>query len=290
MPRVTASILTLIAAALAAAQSPARPEFEVASIRPSTIAPQGQVAAGFHIDGAQFRIDHETLKEYIGLAYRTKVARIFGPDWISSDRFDVAATLPAGSKQSQVPEMLQALLEQRFELKIHREKKEFPIYAVVLGKGPLKVKEVAPSDDDRKPSDPVNAQAGGSAAGVKVDLGNGRSWSFVPNRFEVKKLTMDEFAGYLERFADRSIVDMTGLTGRYDFGFDINPEDYQPMLIRSAIAAGVSLPPRALKLAEESSSASLSDALEQVGLKLEPRKAPLDVIVVDSANRMPTEN
>jgi uncharacterized protein (TIGR03435 family) len=101
---------------------------------------------------------------------------------------------------------------------------------------------------------------------------------------------MEVFASNLERFADRPIVDKTGLNGQFDFTFDINPEDYQPMLIRSAIAAGVSLPPQALRLLDGSSSASLSDALEQIGLRLEPRKEPLDVMVVDSANKTPSEN
>jgi uncharacterized protein (TIGR03435 family) len=101
---------------------------------------------------------------------------------------------------------------------------------------------------------------------------------------------MDVFASNLERFAGKPIVDKTGLKSQFDFAFDINPEDYQPMLIRSAIAAGVSLPPQALRLLEGNSSASLSDALEQIGFRLETRKEPLDVMVVDSANKTPSEN
>jgi uncharacterized protein (TIGR03435 family) len=101
---------------------------------------------------------------------------------------------------------------------------------------------------------------------------------------------MDDFAGNLERFADRPIVDMTGLKGQYDFAFDVNPEDYRPMLIRSAISAGAVLPPQALQLLDGTSSAALSDALQQVGLRLEARKAPLDVIVVDEAQKTPTAN
>lgn len=276
-------------AASAFAQAAPRPQFEVASIRQSTTEPQGQTAVGLHIDGSQVRIDHLTLKDYIVLAYRTRLSQVFGPDWISSDRFDIAARLPPGNA-GQVLEMFQTLLEDRFQLKMHRETREFPVYALVLSKGPLKLKEVPPSDDDRKPTDPVNVSAGGSVSGVSVDLGNGSGWSFAPSGFDVRKLTMDQFADNLERFADRAIVDMTGLKSRYDFAFKIDPEDYQPLLIRSAVAAGVSLPAPALRLMERSSYTSLSDALEQVGLKLEPRKAPLEVIVVDDGRRMPTEN
>lgn len=283
-------VFTLAPLGLLLAQSADGPRFEVASIRPSTTQPEGQINIGLHLDGAQVRIGSFTLKEYIALAYRTKISRVSGPDWIGSDRFDIAATIPAGNKESQIPEMFQALLADRFQLKFHREQKEFPVYALVLGKGPLKLKEIPPDPDAAKGPVPVNAAGGGSVQGVSVNLGGGSSWSFVPNKFEAKKLSMAQFVGDFERFTDRPIVDMTGLKGQYDFTFDINPEDYRPMLIRSAISAGVTLPPQALRLLENSSSASLSDALGQVGLKLEARKAPLDVIVVDSANKMPSDN
>ena len=101
---------------------------------------------------------------------------------------------------------------------------------------------------------------------------------------------MEMFAGIIERFADRTVVDMTGLKGQYDFKVDINADDYLPMLIHSALNSGVVLPPEAARLAEGHTATGLSDALQQVGLKLDARKAPLDVIVVDDARRTPTEN
>jgi uncharacterized protein (TIGR03435 family) len=282
-------ILPLLLACSAFAQS----RFEVASIRPSAPTPEGQVNVGVHIDGAQVRVAALTLRDYLGIAYRMKVAMISGPDWTASERFDISATLPAGSKTDQLPEMFQALLADRFHLKLHTEKKEFPVYALLIGKGPLKVKESPPDPDAVKdePKGTVNVAAGGSAAGVSVNLGHGSSWSFVPNHFEAKKLTMEQFAANLERFADRPIVDTTGLKGQYDLGFDVNPEDYRPMLIRSAIYAGVVLSPQAVRLAERSSGGgALSDALQQAGFKLEAQKAPLDVLVIDDALKTPTAN
>ena len=117
-----------------------------------------------------------------------KVSMISGPDWIASQRFDISATIPKGVPTSQIPEMFQSLLADRFQLKTHRAKKEFPVYALLIGKGPLKLKEVPPdaNDDSSEPKDGVNVAAGGSAAGVSVNLGHGSSWSFVPNRFEAK--------------------------------------------------------------------------------------------------------
>lgn len=283
-----AILLALAPATVILAQSAANPGFEVASIRPAANE-QGKVDVGVHIDGAQMHIAALTLKEYIAIAYRTKNSRVFGPDWIGSDRFDIAATIPEGGK-GKIPEMLQTLLADRFKLTFHREKREFPAYALLAGKGELKLKEIPPDPAAGKTAEPINVTGGGSAAGVSINLGNGSSWSFVPNKFEAKKLSMQQFADNLERFADRPIVDATELKGQYDFTFNINPEDYRPMLIRSAIAAGATLSPQARQLADRTSSASLSDALEQVGLKLEARKAPLEVIVIDSANKTPTEN
>jgi uncharacterized protein (TIGR03435 family) len=123
-----------------------------------------------------------------------------------------------------------------------------------------------------------------------VNFGHGSSFTFANNRFEAKKLTMAIFVGNLERFADRQIVDMTGLTAQYDFAFDVAPEDYRAMLLRSAVWVGANLPPEAQKMLDASSPAALGDALQQIGLRLDARKAPLDVLVIDEALKTPTDN
>jgi uncharacterized protein (TIGR03435 family) len=131
----------------------------------------------------------------------------------------------------------------------------------------------------------------GSNQGVSVNLGRGSSFNFSNNKFEAKRLDMGMLAGTLERFLDRPIVDMTDLHGSYDFSIDVTPEDYRAMLIRSAVAAGVSLPPEVRRVLDGASSPeSLYDGLGKLGLKLEARKAPLDAIVIDSALRIPTQN
>jgi uncharacterized protein (TIGR03435 family) len=89
---------------------------------------------------------------------------------------------------------------------------------------------------------------------------------------------------------DRPILDRTKLEGRYDLGFAITPEEYMPMMIRSAVNAGITLPPQALQLLDNPAIGSVVDGLTSVGLSLESRKAPLDLLVVDSIERMPTEN
>jgi len=265
-------------------------EFEVASVRPS--APpsvQNSVNIGLRLDGSQARIVSFTFKDYVAMAYRVKAYQISGPDWAGTDRFDLNAKLPAGATSDQIPEMLQALLTDRFGLKFHREKKELPVYALVIGKPPLKLKEVPSSPGDDGPPT-TNVAASGSSAGVSVDLGHGSSYTFANNKFDAKKITSDQLATILERYLDRPIVNLTELKGKYDVTLEVTPEDYQAMLIRVAISAGLVLPPEVLRLVDGNTFASLMDALQQAGLKLDARKAPLDFLVIDQARKSPTDN
>jgi uncharacterized protein (TIGR03435 family) len=279
--------LALLLASGAAAQ---RPEFEVASVRVSSDTVAQQAAISLHIDGAQVRGRGLTLLDYVSIAYNKKRAQITGPDWIGSDRYDIAATLPSGASSAQIPEMLQVLLESRLQLKLHHDRKDFSVYALAQGKGPLKLKEIAADDDDQSEAKgAVNVSGAGSQNGVNINLGHGSSYSFANNRFEGKKLSMASFADTLERFTDRPVVDETGLKGRYDVAFDLSPEDYQALLIRSAVSAGVVLPPQALRILD-TPAGSLPAIVQPLGLKMESRKSPLDIIVIDKVEKTPQAN
>jgi uncharacterized protein (TIGR03435 family) len=249
--------------------------------------------AGLRIDGAQLRTTFLTLKDYIGMAYRLKLYQISGPDWVGTDRFDVAATLPEGSLPAQVPDMMQTLLEERFQLTFHLDSKDFPVYALQVAASGLKIRE-APPDPELENADAKAPQAfvgGGSSQGVSVSLGRGSSFTFANNKLEAKRMNMPALAGTLERFLDRPVVDMTNLKGSYDLSFDVTGEDYRAMLIRSAVVAGVILPPEVLRSLDGSSSpASLFDGLDKLGLKLVGTKAPLEVLVIDKMLKSPTEN
>jgi uncharacterized protein (TIGR03435 family) len=268
-----------------------RPEFEVATIRPSAQSLEAGVTAGVRIDGAQFHSAFLTVKDYLGLAYRVKVYQISGPDWISSDRFDISATMTPGTA-TQIPEMMQRLLEERFQIKLHREKKDFPVYVLEVAKGGLKMQETGPDPDPANADarTPLTITGSGNAQGVSVNLGRGASYTFGNNKFEGKRLTTAMIAGTLERFMDRPIVDMTDLKGAYDVTLEVTQEDYRAMLIHAAVAAGVSLPPEALRLLDGASMPSLFEAVQKVGLKLDARKAPLDMVVVDNGRKTPTDN
>jgi len=136
----------------------------------------------------------------------------------------------------------------------------------------------------------VNVTGSGGSQGIAVNYGRGTSYTFANNRFEAKRFTMELFSANLERFVDRPIVDMTNLKGTYDIVLDVTQEDYRAMLIRAGVNAGVSLPPEALRLLDSASVASLLDAIQKLGLKLDARKAPLDLLVIDDAQKTPTEN
>ena len=243
------------------------------------------------MDGAQLHYAGFPFREYVSRAYRVRVSQVIGPDWMASERFDIDAKLPAGTTPAQIPEMLQALLSDRFALKQHREQKEMPMYALTLGKPPLRLKE-SPRDADAAPRNEalVNVTVVVGAGGTSVDLGRGSSYTFGANgKFDGKRMTAELFASTLERYCDRPVVNMTALSGTYDVVFEVTPEESQVLGIRAAVNAGVRLPPQAMNLLDSGGN-PLIVAVEQLGLKLDARKAPVDVLVVDDARRTPVEN
>jgi uncharacterized protein (TIGR03435 family) len=279
----------LIAAALAPVVllGQPRPEFEVASIHPVDQTLES-AKVGIQIDGSMLRLTYLSLKDMIRMAEDVKDYQVVGPEWITGARFDIAAKFPAGATREQVRPMLQTLLSERFHLKTHHDSKEFPVYALLVGKGGPKMKP-APLDADAA-AGPVNITATGSREGTTMTLGNGATLVFANNKFEARKLSMLYFTDLLGRYMDRPVVDQTGLTGTYDFTLEVTPEDYIAMLVRAGISAGAQMPPEAVMALQRGSGESLYSALELVGLKLEPRKAPLPVVVVDQVEKSPTAN
>ena len=285
------SLLTVVICigALAAPIAQAPKAFEVASIRPTADQGGAQVGAGVQITQRQVRLAGLSLRDYVAMAYGLRVRQVEAPDWLASTRFDVQATLPEGSNPNDLDEMMKTLLAARFKRRAHLDKREFPVYALESASGGIKLVKVA--DEPAPAADaPVAAVGAGSAAGIMVDLGGGSSYAFASNKLEIKKLTMEVLADTLTMFVDRTVVDMTRTPGRFDGTFEVTPEDYQGMLIRSAVNNGIVLPAPALRMLDTASIASLVDALRRAGLSLESRRAPLDVVIVDSIDKAPSEN
>ena len=151
------------------------PAFEVASIKPAAPLNRGQIFsgqahAGMKVDAARVDIGSMSLADLIRVAYRVKPYQISGPDWMASERFDVLAKLPEGASSGQVPEMLQALLAERFKLAVHRESKEHAVYALVVGKNGPKLKESPPDADAPATTDDANPQVRLSGRGENMSV------------------------------------------------------------------------------------------------------------------------
>jgi uncharacterized protein (TIGR03435 family) len=226
------------------------------------------------------------------MAYGLKNYQISAPDWMASARWDITAKLPDGSDPAQIPKMLQQLLRDRFQMKMHRETKELPVYGLIVGKGELRLKEspAVPAEGGEPAERNVNAASSATGSGTTVTYGKGSYFTLGDNKFEGRKLPMAIIADALARFADRPVTDMTDLKGNYDFTMEFSPEDFRAMMFRAAIAQGTVFPPEVLKLVDASSGDTLFSAVEKLGLKLEPRKAPIEMLVIDRSLKTPTEN
>lgn len=280
--------------------------FEVASIKPAEPLSAERMMAGqqhisANVDAARVNFSDLSLAELIRAAYRVKLYQISGPDWITTTRFDVVAKLPEGAKTDQVPEMLRTLLEERFHLALHNSSKEMPVYALVVGKEGSKLKESTPDDA----TDGAGAAAGGSAAGgaggrrgegasPMTSSGSGPNGSYTmsagPNglHLDLKNMTMASMLDWLSRFTDRPVVDQTGLTGRYDLALDVSRDE----MLNAARAAGMVIDSarRAPEGATDPGGDSVFASVQKAGLKLEPRRLPLTLLVVDRLDKTPTEN
>jgi uncharacterized protein (TIGR03435 family) len=210
------------------------------------------------------------LSTIIGAAYDVRLGRLWGmPAWLASDPYDVQAkmgdeTLAAFQKLSKQEQMmlryrmLQPALEDRLKLKVHRDTKIARTYDLVIARGGLKLKEADPSNTYEN--------------GIKVPEGMSRQgiMQVQSGILRGQAITMARLAGQLSGLVDGPVTDKTGLTGKYDVILDWAPD------ARSA--------------ASEDSGPSIFTAVqEQLGLKLEPTKGPVDALVIDHVEK-PTEN
>jgi uncharacterized protein (TIGR03435 family) len=238
--------------------------FEVASVRPSgpatsKAANEVKRFAGVQVDGAQAVGLRVPLSELVRQAYALKPFQVSGPAWMSSEPYDIHAKLPDGAKPDQVPAMLRTLLSDRFQLAFHRETRDHPVYALTVGKNGLKLPAADASYDQKM---------------VVVDGALHMD----------RNMTMAELCDFLGRLVDRPVVDMTGLTDTYQVVLDIPTDE----LKRAKIAAeGIHTGDSA---SDPSGDSAMFAAVQQLGLRLEPRKTAVEILVVDHAEKVPSEN
>jgi uncharacterized protein (TIGR03435 family) len=245
---------TLLASAVLMTAIGAQPRgFEVASIHPSQLSragAEGSKRSDVRHTPKSISMRNVTLLDCLVFAYGVTEQQVSGPDWISTDRFDIAASTSDPASRDELKRMLQPLLADRFKLALHRDTKDLPAYALVVSKSGPKL--------DRSPSE----------TGSRMRVSGGA--------FVFEDTTMAELAQKLSQLSAVSgvVVDQTGISGSFNFSIRMAATEE---IMRSEAIHGEA--PSIFPLIER-----------QLGLKLESRKVPMEVLVIDRAQRIPTEN
>jgi uncharacterized protein (TIGR03435 family) len=247
-------------------------KFEIADVHPSANStnPDTWDMSGGLMRGGLYYLKRATMLDLIRTAYGLDPKKIIGgPSWLEVNRFDIRAKVPAGTTAATVKPMLQALLAERFSLVVHEDKKPVPAWALTASKHP----QLKQSDGSGDSGCHVEAQSG-PARGTEEP-----SQQAVPLlNIACHNITMADFAAHLNDMDgawnylnDNLVADQTGLEGAWDFNFKYSRRSGR------ITAAGVEI-------------TTLFDAVEKIGLKLDPASVPMSVIVVDSVNQTPTPN
>jgi len=271
------AILFLLTPALAAQQNSTPLAFEVASVKISPPFTPGVTRGCGKPDAAMVRCNGITLKMLMMWAYgmswqQQRSYQIQGPQWIDTEAYDVIAKVPEGVPADKIPAMLQALLAARFGVKLHKESRILPGYELSVAKGGPKLKEVdvtklpgtmGPGNGRGTPT-PLTSMPKGILAqsskpgGIRVARGN---------------INMEQLINYLTGQLNCPVSDSTGLKGTYEIDLNYVPEEM------------------AATQSNDTPVATLAQALQQtLGLKLEAKKTPVEVTVIDSAQKVPTGN
>jgi uncharacterized protein (TIGR03435 family) len=310
-------------------------EFDVASVRPSAPLDMQKVAAdmqagkmpnfGIHLNGLRAEFNYLTLRDLIMVAYKVKTYQITGPDWLNSQHFDIVARMPEGSTRDDAPKMLQALLEDRFKVAVHREAQEHQVMALVVGKSGPKMKEspgdAPPIDEDAelKPGEmkmdtqdgPARMTMNRGGMGATINMGTkgiitwGADMQTMTLHVTSTNTTMTLLADVLTQLmaqmggqmsgadaGSRQVMDMTGLKGNYEVAMDFSMADMIAQARAQAGAGGGGAGGGSSAVASDPGGGgqTVSGAIEKLGLKLESRKAPVEQLIVDHAEKTPTEN
>jgi uncharacterized protein (TIGR03435 family) len=260
-----------------------RPSFEVATIKPNTSA-ELRIAI-LAQPGGRFIATGVSLRLLMGYAYGVRDFQISGgPSWVPSDRWDITAraeegSIPPGPRDPNTPDPLalrtQSLLEDRFQLKFHRETKELPVYELTVAKGGTKLH----LSEDQNPLRPPERgdppfQRGGPMPRGNMRMGRGS--------LEATAVPIANFVRAMSQQLGRTVMDKTGLTGLYDIKLEWTPDPIQGGAF--PLPAGVEPP------APDPSGPSIFTAIQdQLGLKLDGSKGAVEVLVIDSVQK-PVEN
>jgi uncharacterized protein (TIGR03435 family) len=301
-------ILFSMFGAIAFAQTPdSEAVFEVASIKPAP-PPNGQrmmfgaKGGPGTQDPGRWSAENFTLLDVLTQAYGVDRYQVTGPDWLGLERFNISAKVPEGATKEQFRLMLQNMLIERFKLAAHRDKKEMQVYELVVAKNGPKLKEAEPQPDDAPP--PGRGLGGppritfNSDGSPQMPAGRGNMMIMTGRgaRMRQSNESMTDFAKMLQMQLGHPVTDATGLKGKYDFELAWSP-GAGGMLGRGMMMVAPPPPPGGggapgpdAPAMEDSGPTLMSAIQDQLGLKLEPKKGSVEMIVVDHIEKVPTEN
>jgi uncharacterized protein (TIGR03435 family) len=264
------------------------PAFEVASVKQAAPITGNRIMVRMGGDPSRVDYANVSLKDVVARAYGLKRYQVHGPSWIDSERYDIVAKVPDGVSVAKVPLMLQNLLAERFKMVVHREKKEQPVYGLVVGKGGPKLKKSENAENEPPPGVP-GVPGGRQQTRTRMMMGR-------DGHMEIKGATMGGFAEMLSNMLDRPVLDETRIEGQYDIDLEVATEDLAGM---RKMAIGAGHPPmgpggpggpEGAPAPEGAPKSSIFTAIQQLGLKLDPRKGPIEHVIVDQAEKVPTAN
>ena len=277
---------------------------------------------GMHLDGLRAEYNYMTLKQLIVAAYKVKPYEITSPDWMDTEHYDIVARMPEGSTRDDAAPMLKSLLEDRFHLEAHTESQDRPVLALVVAKGGPKLK-------DSPAPEPIDESAPLKQGERKMDLPDGPARMTItvdPNKGMAQVVNMGtrgtynqkidfaamtaqidgtgvSMAGFVDMLSQimqigggpsKPVIDETGLKGHYEVALNLSLAD----LMAAARAQGGG--PQGGSPGGNGAAPQASDpggagstvyaSVEKLGLKLNSQKAVVQQLVVDSADKTPTEN
>jgi uncharacterized protein (TIGR03435 family) len=252
-----------------------RPRFDVVSIKRTSPDDTRPGADFTTAAGGRLIARNNPVSNFITNAYGVpNYLLLGGPDWVRVDRYDMEAKAEGDLPRGQAMLMLQTLLEDRFQLRMHRETREVPAYVLTVARGGAKLTSAKPGCIEPGSTKPVPAPAPGAI--VSNRCGNNRLSTVTPPNMTWQGVSIDmrQIASTLAGYFRRPVVDRTGLTGYFDVQIDLPPLQPVAAADAGALDQGVSV---------------FTVLQEQLGLRVEEGRGPADVLVIDRIER-PTEN
>ena len=288
--RTLAFGLLVLASGAAVGQIVPPPAFEASSVKPAAPDQKGPSTRGGPgtADPGQATFSDVTLASVLMTAYDVKPYQIQGPGWLETEKYDIVAKVPAETSKDQYHRMLQNLLTERFRMVLHHESKQFQGFELTVGKNGSKVKPTRLGDSVETKMQPGPYKIDDDnfpqfdQPGFLVAARLNRGASKMSNHVTAVAQPLSSLLLLLSGQLQSPVVDRTGLTGLYDFRMEFVPEG----------AAAQPPPPDGTPdtIAVNFVPGLITAVQDQLGLKLESKKIPLDVLVIDRAEKVPTEN